>query len=283
MVFFAGLPGTGKSLLIRDLAHLASRAGRASHLLQWDVARPVFEASEAGRRYPLVDGVTHVVIRKAVGWWARRALVAWECEVRRRRGAETSGETARKSAHAGPGEDFLVGETPFIGGRLVELARREDDDAEPLLSAASCRFVIPVPSRAVREFLEAERERRARRPLHAREREDAPPHVLRALWRDVARIAGDLGVTSSASGADTPYDPTAYRRVYEKVLRGRHVESISVETVLPTSQISVYDVKVPYRELTPAPGDVAALIADVEARYPDLATLERECDRWWEV
>jgi hypothetical protein len=143
--------------------------------------------------------------------------------------------------------------------------------------------VIPVPSRAVREFLEAERERRARRPLHAREREDAPPHVLRALWRDVARIAGDLGVTSSASGADTPYDPTAYRRVYEKVLRGRHVESISVETVLPTSQISVYDVKVPYRELTPAPGDVAALIADVEARYPDLATLERECDRWWEV
>ena len=50
MVFVAGLPGTGKSLVIHQLAHLAADAGRAVHLLQWDVARPVFEASAAGRR-----------------------------------------------------------------------------------------------------------------------------------------------------------------------------------------------------------------------------------------
>ena len=52
LVFFAGLPGTGKSLLLHQLAHLAHARGRRIHLLQWDVARPVFEASEAGPVYP---------------------------------------------------------------------------------------------------------------------------------------------------------------------------------------------------------------------------------------
>ncbi|PWU23936.1 MAG: hypothetical protein C5B48_07755, partial [Candidatus Rokuibacteriota bacterium] len=47
LVFFAGLPGTGKSLLVQQLAHVAGAAGRRIHLLQWDVARPVFEASPA--------------------------------------------------------------------------------------------------------------------------------------------------------------------------------------------------------------------------------------------
>src|SRR5207237_9616561 len=67
VVCFAGLPGTGKSLMIHQLAHLAHQCGRSTMLLQWDTARPPFEASEAGRRYPLVDGVTHGMIRVAVG------------------------------------------------------------------------------------------------------------------------------------------------------------------------------------------------------------------------
>ena len=40
MVFLAGLPGTGKSLLVHQIGHLARAGGRAIHLLQWDVARP---------------------------------------------------------------------------------------------------------------------------------------------------------------------------------------------------------------------------------------------------
>src|SRR5262249_62354910 len=70
MVFFSGLPGTGKSLLVHQLAHLAAQVGRRVHLLQWDVARPAFEASPAGQRYPLAGGVTHALIRKAAGLWA---------------------------------------------------------------------------------------------------------------------------------------------------------------------------------------------------------------------
>src|SRR6266571_3560515 len=92
LVFFAGLPGTGKSLLAHQLAHLAAVAGRGIHLLQWDVARPVFEAAPAGRRYPLADGVTHAVIRKAAGLWVRHAVAGWS------------------ERHRGP-EPLLVGET----------------------------------------------------------------------------------------------------------------------------------------------------------------------------
>src|SRR5881397_3318394 len=135
MVFFAGLPGTGKSLLVHQLVHLAGAAGRTVHLLQWDVARPVFEASPAGQRYPLADGVTHAVIRRAAGLWVREALADWN------------------DRHQAP-EHLLVGEAPFVGSRFVELARRIDDRAEALLLSPSCRFVIATPSREVRSFLE---------------------------------------------------------------------------------------------------------------------------------
>src|SRR3989442_1584718 len=79
-----------------------------------------------------------------------------------------------------------------LAGRIRDLARPLDDAAEAVLTASSCRFVIAVPSREVRRFLETQRERRAVYPLHPREREDAPPHVLRNLWRDLAEIARRL-------------------------------------------------------------------------------------------
>jgi hypothetical protein len=258
LVFFAGLPGTGKSMLAHQLTQIATESGRRVHLLQWDVSRPPFEASLAGRRYPVVGGVTQPMIRKAVGLWARRALADWH------------------AAHP-DARELLVGETPFVGNRLVELARPADDDAEPLLAAPSCRFVVAVPSRAVRRHLEAERERRAARPLHPREREDAPPHVLRALWSEVAEVAAKLGV--GETGAD--YDPDAYRRVYELVLRHRHVEALAIDTVLPTESMSVYDFAVAPPDLAPSETDAERFIAEAERRHPDAAALAEETARWW--
>src|SRR5882724_4318867 len=144
--FFAGLPGTGKSLLIHQLAHLPHARGRRIRLLQWDVARPAFEASAAGRRYPQEAGVTHGLIRVAVGRWTRPALARWHAE------------------H--PASDVLIGETPFVGHRLIELARSIDDAAEPLLASPATRFVIPVPSASLRRHLESERARRASARTH---------------------------------------------------------------------------------------------------------------------
>jgi hypothetical protein len=261
IVFFAGLPGTGKSLLIRELAHLAHARGRRIHLLQWDVARPVFEASEAGRRYPLDGGVTHGVIRLAVGRWARAAVARWHAD------------------HPGSA-DLLIGETPFIGHRLIELARRVPDDAEPLLASLAARFVIPVPSRELRAHLEAERERRTRAPLHPREREDAPPQVLRALWGELLAAAVALGLIHAVD-ADVPYNPIVYRKVYERLLMRRHTEALGLHTVLPTQAVSAYDVQVPTVDLVPEAQEVARFVREVESRHPDPLALERVIAAWY--
>jgi len=247
LVFFAGLPGTGKSLLIRELAHVAHAQGRRIHLLQWDVARPVFEASDAGRRYPLAGGVTHGVIRLAVGRWARAAVARWHVE------------------HAAA--DLLIGETPFIGHRLIDLARPGGDDAEPLLASPSTRFVVPVPSRALREHLERERARRARDPLHPREREDAPPEVLRALWREVA-------------GDDRPYDPDVYRQAYERLLTRRHATALALDTVLPARAVSAYDFRIATTDLVPTADEATRCIGEVEKSHPEPADVQRAVDGW---
>ena len=231
-VFFAGLPGTGKSLLSHQLTHLAHALGRTVHMLQWDVARPVFEASEAGQRYPVMQGVTHGVIRKAAGLWVRQAVVQWH----------------QRYPAAG---HLLIGETPLVGHRFIELARQRADAAEPLLQTAC--FVVPIPSRAVRDFLEAERQRRSARPLHAREREDAPPQVLRDLWCHLAHIAPALGVGVAlpASAVEVPYDPVLYQAVYQRLLTQRQVLVLPMDTILPTTTLSVYDFAVPQRDVVP--------------------------------
>jgi hypothetical protein len=258
IVFVVGLPGTGKSLVVHQLVHVASGAGRAIHLLQWDVARPVFEASPAGRRYPLIDGVTHAVIRRAAGLWVRDVLAEWDARYR------------------GP-EHLLVGEAPFVGNRFVELARRIDDRAEARLASPACRFAIATPSREVRRFLEAERERRARTPLHPREREDAPPHVLHELWQSLAAVAG------GRAGEAAEYDPGVYARVYLDVLRHRNAEVVGLDVILPTERLSVYDFAVTTRELMPTAAEAERFIREVERRYPDRRALDVEIARWWET
>lgn len=258
-VVVAGLPGTGKSLLLHQLAHLAHDAGRRVHLLQWDVARPVFEASRAGQRYPVAGGVTHAVVRKAVGAWVRSAVVRWHRD------------------HPGA-SDLLLGEAPFVGNRFVELARREEDDAEPLLAGASTRFVLPVPSREVRAHLEAERARRAAAPRHPREREDAPPDVLQALWRHLLDVGRVLGIGGAATEA---YDAEVYRGVYAHVLRHRTTDVLALDTILATDRFSVYDFTVPRRDVVPEPGEPDRVIEGVERRYPDRSLLDADVDRWW--
>jgi len=261
-VFFAGLPGTGKSLLSHQLTHLAHALGRTVHMLQWDVARPVFEASAAGQRYPVVHSVTHGVIRKAAGLWVRQAVVQWH------------------QRYPGAGH-LLIGETPFVGHRFIELARQHTDTAEALLQTAC--FVVPVPSQAVRDFLEAERQRRSLRPLHAQEREDAPPQVLRDLWCHLARIAPALGVSTAlpASTVALPYDPVLYQAVYQRLLTQRQVLVLPIDTILPTTTLSVYDFAVPRYEFVPTVAEVTRFIGEVEQQYPDLDMLQQEIDRWY--
>ncbi len=263
MVFFAGLPGTGKSFFIHHVAHLAHAAGRTVHLLQWDVARPAFENSRAGQRHPTRHGVTDPVIRKAAGAWARRALVRWH------------------ESHADP-THLLIGETPLVGHRFIELARPVDDAAEQLLASDSCRFVVLVPSVEVRRVLEAERDRRMRRPLHDREREDAQSHVLRALWDEVVEAARMLGIGAARRRtASASYDPALYERVYRHVLAHRRVEVLPVDELLPSVGVSVHAFGVPTRDIVPTPDETVEFIHAVEKAYPDADRLRHEMDGWY--
>jgi hypothetical protein len=263
-VFFAGLPGTGKSLWIHQLTHLAVAAGRSVHLLQWDVARPVFEGHPAAQPYPVMDGVTHGVIRIAAGRWARRALVDWH------------------QRHAEP-EAMLIGETPFIGHRLIEFARIGDDAAEALLQQTSCVFVIPVPSPQVREYIARERHRRTAAPVHEQERQDAPPHVLQALWEELARLAPSLGVTTRATDGPAVYDPEVYQSVYRALLKHRHRDVLWCEALLPTATFSVYDFASAHHVVRPDAAAVLQYIQEVEREYPEAQALQHEIACWYRV
>jgi len=52
------------------------------------------------------------------------------------------------AAHAGD-DALLLGEAPFVGNRLIELARREADAAECFLAARTTLFIVPAPTLAV--------------------------------------------------------------------------------------------------------------------------------------
>ena len=257
MVFMAGLPGVGKSLLIQQLALLATQAGRVVHTVQWDVSRSVFETPAIQQRYPEIDGVTHAAIRKAVGLWSRDAILQWH------------------KTHPGP-EHLLIGEVPLIGNRLIELVAPHDDEVEVLLRGGGSLFVVPVPSWEVREVIERSRERTIAEPQHEKERWDASPDVLRALWRDVNMLARRINLTKAAENA--PYNPYIYGGVYGALLRHRPHQLILIEDVLRPAK-SVYDLQVVSSQLQADPETVSAVIAHVEQEYTP-AELDELVENW---
>lgn len=253
-VFVAGLPASGKTHVVRQAAWLASELGRTVHLLRWDVARLAFDTPAILARYPEVGGVTHAAIRLAVGRWARGAVLGWH------------------RAHPDPGH-VLVGETPLIGERLMELARPRADELEPLLASDATRFVIPVPTRDVRQAIEGAR---ARDMAEARDARSAPPHLVRSHWDDVERIAAELGVGSARTPGS--YDPDLYASTYQVLLRHRHVVIARITTLL---RVDVADAGGAAEEIVPSAAEVAAAMAEVERLEP--GEVERRAAGWHRV
>ena len=58
---------------------------------------------------------------------------------------------------------------------------------------------------------------------------------------------------------------------------------MSLDVILPTERLSVYDFAVAPRDLVPSAADAERFIREVERRYPDPRVLDRELERWWEV
>ncbi|MBK8905121.1 MAG: hypothetical protein IPM53_28325 [Anaerolineaceae bacterium] len=258
MVFLAGLPGTGKSLLIQQLAVLAQQAGRTVHLLQWDVTRAAFETAVNLHTYPEIDGVTHPAIRKAVGLWARTAVHRWH--------------QTHDPHH------LLIGEVPLIGNRLTELTQPLDDAAEPLLSDPACQFIIPTPSRAVRQVIEEARARSIAKPRHEKEERDARPNVLQMLWQEVAEIGYKLGLNDDKNLA---YDPGVYTAVYQHLLQHRHHQILPIGIVLNPNG-SAYTLQINGTELAATPTEVDAIMRQIEQTYTSDA-LAYDVKNWFQL
>lgn len=256
MVFMTGLQGTGKSLLIQQLALIAQQSGRTVHLLQWLTARQPFETPEILTHYPEVDGVTHAVIRKATGMWVRGAVARWH------------------EQHADPSH-LLIGELPLIGNRLLELTQPTDDGIEPLLTSEQVQFVLPVPSWEVRTAIEDARARTLADPQHERETRDASPAVLQALWQEVNGVARQMGLTKASP--TTPYNPYIYGGVFQALLRERRLQTLLVDEVLHPDR-SVYELAQIATELQATPAEVAAIMARLAAE--DVAGVETAVSHW---
>ena len=256
-VFFAGLPGVGKSLLLQQLALLARAAGRGVHLLQWDRARQPFESP----RYPLDQGATHPIVIRATGLWLRKTLPGWH----------------KTHAHA---DVMLIGELPLIGGRFMELARPADDEAEALLADKRSQFVLPLPSREVRALIERRRAASIAHPAHENESQDAPPDLLRALWQDLYRIAVQLGI-AEALAQDAPYSPEIYEATYRHLLRHRQLIVLPIDEPLrPVASVYDFDAELPH--LIAEPEQAQALLRELEATT-SRARLRRDSASWYEL
>jgi len=202
-IVVVGLPGTGKSLLVREIAAAASADGRPSTVIQWDVSRESWDSHpSAAATYPEIDGVTHEGIRTAMGTWVREAVADWH------------------SQHA-DGDDLLIVEAPHIGGRFSELAHVVDDPAEASLRGRGTLFVLVAPTKGLQLTLKNQRAADMESQGEGSyESNNASPDLLDELTNSLRGPAQELGIASISS---TGYDPELYAELMQHVLRHRNV------------------------------------------------------------
>jgi len=260
VVILVGLPGVGKSLYVQQLSVMAQQAGRKVHLLQWDVTRLAFETPEVMAKYPEINGITHAMIRKAVGIWTRGAIVDW----------------AEKYSSD---EHILIGEATFVGERLMQLVKIVEDSAENLLSSEQTQFILSVPTKRVRNLIEEKRAASIANPQHEHENFDAPPNVLQMLWHEIYKVGYEVGVAEK-SDAQPAYDPDVYRKTYEYLLQHRNSISLSVDEVFQPAG-SVYDLSEIVSHLQATPDEVQQIMSQLE-QDSTVEAVQAKVDRWYE-
>jgi hypothetical protein len=261
MVFITGLPASGKSFLMREQISMAVAAGRRVHIMRWDAGLASFETDSILARYPDAEDGSHPVIRKAAGLWARQVLARWLAE------------------RLDPA-DMLIGEVPIIGNRYSEFVQVLPDSVEKTLASDDTAFFYPVPTREVRERLEAIRRTTYANPQHPDEARDAPPATMELAWQLTCEKAVGLGLASPKDiKAQSTYDESIYRRFFNHLLRHRTACAINIETLYPGGR-SAHDLDESVSELVATPAEVADAIAAVEAAMsPEKAA--QEVENWF--
>ncbi|MFC6639772.1 hypothetical protein [Sulfitobacter sediminilitoris] len=217
MIFFTGLPASGKSFFLRALISMAGTAGRRVHLMRWDAGLASFQTDEILARYPDVADGSHPIVRMAAGLWGRKAVARW------------------RDMHPDHAE-LLVGEVPIVGNRFSELVKVLPDAVEAALASQKTAFVYPVPTSEMRAKLEALRRETFANPRHPDEAKDAPPATMELAWRLTCAKSIELGLVQAAEGETTPaYDAALYRRFFDRLLRHRNARALDVDMFYASS------------------------------------------------
>lgn len=259
-IVLVGLPGTGKSLLVKEIASAARGAGRVTDILQWDISRSSWDRDpQFASRFPEIDGITHAAIRVAMGTWVRRAVADWST-----------------SHHSD--DRLLVVEAPLIGGRFSELAHALDDDAEPALTDQSTLFVVIAPTGALRDTLRSQRAADMESAGDDEpERHNASADLLDELTDSLRDPARELGIaTAGGSG----YDSELYVALMRHVLRRRQTLVIHPDTLMTVTG-SVYTVGEKVERLAPDATAVRDSLHAVDGS--DDLELAARTDAWFRI
>ncbi|NEK25107.1 hypothetical protein GV827_22330 [Sulfitobacter sp. JBTF-M27] len=263
MIFFTGLPASGKSFFLRALISMAGTAGRRVHLMRWDAGLASFQTDEILARYPDVADGSHPIVRMAAGLWGRKAVARW------------------RDMHPDHAE-LLVGEVPIVGNRFSELVKVLPDAVEAALASQKTAFVYPVPTSEMRAKLEALRRETFANPRHPDEAKDAPPATMELAWRLTCAKSIELGLVQAAEGETTPaYDAALYRRFFDRLLRHRNARALDVDMFYASSG-SAHNIQGGVSEIFATPGEVEEAIAAIEAVMdPDAAA--RAVENWYRM
>lgn len=261
MVFFTGLPASGKSFLLRQQISIAISLGRRVHIMRWDTGLAAFQTEDILARYPDVSDGTHPLIRKAAGLWGRRALARWL--------AENTDPTG-----------MIVGEVPIIGNRFSEFIQAQPDQLVPALASEETKFIYPVPTKGLRANLEAIRRSTFANPRNPDEARDAPPSTMELAWRLTCAKAAELGLISEAN-IHSPYEEMIYVRFFEHLLQHRNAIRIGVDTIYSNAG-SAHDLDANVLELSASSDEVKYALAEVETTFSAEAAA-REVENWYRV
>jgi succinate-semialdehyde dehydrogenase/glutarate-semialdehyde dehydrogenase len=264
IVCFTGLPGVGKSLFVQQFSYLASSKKRPVTALQWDLTRQHFETPEILLKFPEIDGVTHAGIRKACGWWSRKAISDWY------------------EQHA-TDDELLIIEAPLVGNRLIELVMYMEDEAEAILSSDAVQFILPVPTEEVRQLIVSRRVETFVEPGHEYEKTDAQPHVMLSLYKELCKIASKIGI-HAPMGEIPEYSADVYEAVYKALLKHRHAIPLKIDIIFNTQGQSVYESELEdIKQLFPTPAETSKFVQLVEKKFATQDALAASVEKWYVI
>lgn len=258
VLVFSGLPGVGKSLYINQFQTLAKKEGRKVTIIQWDIARKAFETPEIAAQYPMGKGEVHNGLKLIAGAWLIDTIKAW------------------LTTKADKG--LLLIEAPLVGHRFVEIAKKQADTAfEDYLSSPAFQVMIPIPSKEVRNKIEADR--RAQVQEDAQQWTGAKPSVMLLLWKMLCGIAKQMGRNIPMDG-QPPYDPEVYEFVFSKVLQRRHFIPLHIEEIY---KINIGDEAELHHtgSLAADPATANRYAQKIWKQYPDESVINKLVDAWY--